>query len=149
MEKNGKHGDEKENIETSSKGVLERGASPFAQCLAEIEGRRLKWAPRVLERRVQMGYVYVIGDSTVSYIGWAGSTKIKDVLAQLQKGNPHNLKVAGVMLRSNVYDARGICDVIHEGLILKKIRGRWYDVMPAAVVSAYTRINQCQESVLD
>ena len=113
--------------------------------IAEIgEVERCQWPnEKQLERQVRNGYVYAINecDTNMIFISWESRIPIRMVLARLQKGNPRQLKVLRVLIRSNMFDAQEICKVIHRGLILNNIKGDWFDVSQDSIVNMFNSID--------
>lgn len=85
---------------------------------------------RQLHRQYASGYVYAIEElgSNMVFIGWCGTTPLKETLRMLQKGNPRQLRVLKIMRRSNVYDAHEIYKFIHNGIFLENVRGNWFEI---------------------
>lgn len=102
-----------------------------------------------LEHRPPRGYVYALTDDPECrrvYINWAGRTRLREQMARLQAGNPAQLRVVAILRRDNVYDAKGICETMHAGLLIRQVRGNWFEASGTQkIVDAFMRVDALVE----
>ena len=144
----------KESTSSDSDEELEPRAI-FARVLSQIvENGPVAWpANREPRRPILPGYLCLIKEagntSADPPIGgpvciiWGSTIRIKDVLAHIQQGNPRPLDVLGVGLRDNAQNAREICETLHRGLQINRIRGNWF------MVNSYARIRDMLSHIDD
>lgn len=132
----------------------DHGERPKLPYLEELKAVRLPPVVHVGRAigRGQMcrGYVYAITDSEPGgagpcrvYINWASATKMREVLLRLQVGNPAQLRVIAVLQREHRDDAKLICDMIFGGLMLRLIRGNWFEVeSEQKMIASFGRIDR-------
>lgn len=82
-------------------------------------------------------YVYIIGSDDYDYKKIGVATHVFSRLADLQVGNPFDLKLEAIILQKNAFELEKI---LHKRFSDYKVRGEWFEVTTDKIIEVVRRM---------